>query len=352
MQHRVFKKFPTVVPATGTEEESIHNSPTSPKAKKTDKNSDKKTDKEVSTTAAPITIIGTAHSSATPFPLPSLVIKASKTEPAAASSSSAASPSSAATATPAPAASAASSTLAAASVVASKEPTKITLRALIKRQSSILNPLPTSWSKKLQGVDVVVLGALVGLKESEEILDCEESDTQSHLAQTVQAIIESKNVAEAEELLNLAKVKKIFLEKTHRRNLRKFLKIHRDEQIVALEATYTQQRLALEKAYEEAQKRVQRSSGLIDDTYLLGGKFNLSEKELAYLRGDTSKLTKEEQEALAQKQILREKEGLSDNEEEHPVYQDTNKLVTIPANKLFVLQPSTKHVKPRHAAKK
>lgn len=330
IMHKGFTPTP-VAATTGTAaEESINNSPKSPIAKPS---INLKTEKETQNTNAPIPQ-STIQAEAIPLAAKltpdntSLIITAAQPR-----SSSAATPAIPITVT------------ATAVIAVSKEPTKITMRALINRQKSIFNIMPTSVNKKLQGVDVVVLGALTGLRESEEVLDCEESDTQSHLAQTVQAIIDTKNIQEAEDLLNLAKIKKIFFDKTSRRNLRKFLKSHRDDQMTTLRKNYIQQCQALEEAYEERQKQVQKTSTLVDDTYKLGGSLNLIDEELAFLQGQQDKLTKEQQDALAIKTQERNKEGLSDNEEEHPDYQETTNLVKISADKLFSLKPSTKSYK-------
>lgn len=227
---------------------------------------------------------------------------------------------------------------------------KITMIALINRQSSFINVLPNSLNKKLQGADVVVLGALAGLKKSEEVLDCQESDTQAQLSSAVQAIIKTGNLQNAEELLRLSDINEIFIDKTQRENLRQFIAGCQRNDDKAFQDDYNKECTALQ---EKVKRHIQRSKyldSLIDGTYKLGGRRNLSEEEVAFLQGNRSKLTKEQQQALAKKQADRVKAGLSDNEEEHPEYVDPTTIIKVPASELSILKPGAKSLKSHASA--
>jgi hypothetical protein len=225
------------------------------------------------------------------------------------------------------------------------EPKKITLKALISRETSVFNLLPNSLNKKIQGADVVVLGALAGLKKSEEILACEDSDTQAQLSSAVHAIITSGNLANAEEFLKLCDNNGIFIDKTQRRSLRTFIANLQQKDDAAFQEEYNRECTVLQEKLKKHIERSKKYDGLIDGTYKLGGTGNLTEQELAFLQGNKSKLTKEQQEMLARKRAERVKAGLSDNEEEHPEFVDPKTIIKIPAASLSTLKPGEKSLK-------
>lgn len=222
---------------------------------------------------------------------------------------------------------------------------KITLLELINRQSSVFNVLPNSLNKKIQGADVIILSALAGLKKSEEALDCQESDTQAQLGSAVQAIIKNKNLTAAEDLLKLSERNEIFLDKTYRENLRKFISECQNTDDVTFQEEYNKSCSALQQRLREHIQKSKKYDDLIDGTYKLGGKRNLTDDEIAFLQGNKSKLTKEQQEVLRKKQHDRTKAGLSDNEEEHPEFVDPQNIIKVPASALSALKPGSKSLK-------
>lgn len=221
----------------------------------------------------------------------------------------------------------------------------VTLHELIKRQQSMLSILSASASKKLFGADVVILGALAGLKKAEESLDCRDAGTQAQLGSAVEAIIKEKNLANAEELLRLSQINEIFLDKTYREKLREFVSKCQKEKEDTFQAEYNKECNAIKEKLKRHIAESRKFDGLIDSTYQLGGKRNLTEDELAFLQGDKSKLTKEQQQALAKKQTERMRAGLSDNEEEHPEYVDPQTIIKVPASQLSALKPGPKSLK-------
>lgn len=221
----------------------------------------------------------------------------------------------------------------------------VTLVELIDRQKSSLSLLSTSASKKLYGADVVILGALAGLKKAEENLDCRDAGTQAQLGSAVEAIIKEKNLPNAEELLRLSQINEIFLDKTYREKLREFVSKCQKEKEDAFQEEYNKECNAIKERLKRHIAESRKFDGLIDGTYQLGGKRNLTDDELAFLQGDKSKLTKEQQQALAKKQNDRMRAGLSDNEEEHPEYVDPQTIIKVPASQLSTSKPGPKSLK-------
>jgi len=221
----------------------------------------------------------------------------------------------------------------------------VTLLELINRSASFFDLRPNSLKKKLDGADVVILGALAGLKKGEEVLDCQESDTQAQLGSAVQAIIKNKNLASAEDLLKIADASELFVDKTYRENLRKFIAEQQRADDAVFQLDYNKECAALQERLKKHIDASKKYDHLIDGTYRLGGKRNLTDEEIAFLQGNKSKLTREQQEALAKKQNDRVRAGLSDNEEEHPEFVDPKTIIKVPASQLSSLKPGAKSLK-------
>lgn len=222
---------------------------------------------------------------------------------------------------------------------------RVTVAELIERQKSFFNILGNSGTKYINGADAVVLSALAELKTSEEAVDCDDTDNQVQLGSGVRAIIAKDNLQGTIDLLRLCQMNRMRLEKTYRKSLRASIKKHREANAAKFKDTYNKIAASLEELVRVQTQNSKKFGELISSTYNLGGDLNYTDEELAFLQGDKSKLTKEQQQALAKKQKDRVHGGISDDEEEHDEYVDSQTVIRFTASQLSTLKPGSKSLK-------